>query len=268
MSSIVCFVSDFGSDDAWVGVCHAVMYEDCPEVRVVDLSHEVPPFDIRKGAVVAASGAWQLPSATHLVVVDPGVGGGRREVCLVTGQGTRLVGPDNGVLLPAAWRSGDIAKAFSIDASRFRDEPPFPTFHARDVLAPAAARLACGADPASLGEEIDPAGLVPAPFSRPRSEGGVVLAETLDVDRFGSLRIGVTADELEAFGVTSAGLELSFGHLMIEAPQARTYAEVDEGAPVVIVDSSGWLTLALRKGSAAERYGIEVGTHVRVRVAP
>ena len=106
MQSLICFVSDFGLDDTWVGVCHAVIHRACPQARVVDIAHHVPPFDIRQGAVTASAAVYQVPDAIHLVVVDPGVGPGRRDLCLTTRQGTKLVGPDNGVLLPAARRAG------------------------------------------------------------------------------------------------------------------------------------------------------------------
>jgi len=140
VQSIICFVSDFGTDDTWVGVCHAVILRACPQARVVDLGHHVPAFDIRKGAATAAAGVFQLPDAIHLVVVDPGVGTGRRDICLMTHGGTTLVGPDNGVLIPASWRSGGIREAYVIDPGKIDFRSPLATFHARDVLAPAAAR--------------------------------------------------------------------------------------------------------------------------------
>ncbi|MBN1459885.1 MAG: SAM-dependent chlorinase/fluorinase, partial [Armatimonadetes bacterium] len=147
MQSIICFTSDFGLGDTWVGMCHAVIYRACPQARVVDLAHDIDPFDIRKAAAVAASGVWQLPEAIHLVVVDPGVGGGRRDLCVVTKRGSVLVGPDNGVLVPAIWRAGGIESAFSIVPAQLNFQLPLATFHARDVLAPAAAALACGVEP-------------------------------------------------------------------------------------------------------------------------
>jgi hypothetical protein len=264
VQNIICFVSDFGYDDAWVGVCHAVIHAACPQARVVDLAHQVPPFDIRKGAAVAASGVYQLPEAIHLVVVDPGVGDGRKDLCIVTASGTRLVGPDNGVLLPAAYRVGGVREAFALDPNRIDFRQPLATFHARDVLAPAAAALACGVEPSSLGEPTDPDGLVPAPFERSHTDGDVVIAEVIDIDRFGSIRLGIDRNEIDAVpGQTR--LELGFGHLLAEVPFGRTFHDVTEGEPVALFDSSGWLTIAVAHGSASERYGIEPGTAVRVR---
>ena len=106
MHAIICFTSDFGTGDTWVGMCHAVIHRACPQVKIVDLAHDIPPFDVRKASAVAAAGVWQLPDAIHLVVADPGVGGGRRDLVLLTALGSVLVGPDNGVLIPSTWRSG------------------------------------------------------------------------------------------------------------------------------------------------------------------
>ncbi|MBE0476641.1 MAG: SAM-dependent chlorinase/fluorinase [Coriobacteriia bacterium] len=264
MQPLVCFVSDFGLGDTWVGVCHAVVHKACPHARMVDLDHQVPPFDVRKGSVVAASGVWQLPEAIHLVVVDPGVGGERRDLCMVCEGGTRLVGPDNGVLMPAARRAGGVKAAYAVDPERIDFKQPLATFHARDVLAPTAAALACGVEPASLGAPVDPADLAPAPFEPSRIENGTVVAEVLDIDRFGSIRIGIAEEELAGYGLVSDRVTLGIGHLSVEVPLRRTFSDVESGEPVALVDSSGWLTLALNRASAGERYGVEPGGVVRV----
>ncbi len=264
MQAIICFTSDFGMGDTWVGMCHAVIYRACPQARVVDLAHDVPPYDIRKAAAVAASGVWQLPEAIHLVVVDPGVGGGRRDLCIVTSGGTVLVGPDNGVLIPATWRAGGISEVFVIDPEALTFRSPLATFHARDVLAPAAAALACGVDPAVVGLPVEPDSLAGAPFARADTSNGIVSAEVVDVDRFGSVRLAVSAHDLDQMGLRRATLEMRFEHVAIVAPFGATFSDVPEGDPVALIDSSGWLTLAIRMGSAAERYGIEPGHHVLV----
>ena len=265
MHSIICFTSDFGTSDGWVGVCHAVIYRACPQVRVVDLAHDIPPFDIRKASAVAAAGVWQLPDALHLVVADPGVGGGRRDLVVVTGQGTVLVGPDNGVLIPSTWRSGGIAQVYSIVPAHLDFQPPLATFHARDVLSRATALLACGIDVAALGEPTDPATLMPAPFMRSHVEGDTLMAEVIDADRFGSVRIAASADEIHERGLDKGLMEIVVGHSRIELPFGRTFSDVAEGEAVALIDSSGWLTIAVHLGSAAERYGIEPGALTRVR---
>ncbi len=265
VQNIVCFVSDFGLEDAWVGVCHAVIHNSCPLARVVDLGHQIPPYDLRKGAAVAAAGVYQLPEAIHLVVVDPTVGGGRRDLCLVTASGVRLVGPDNGVLMLAAERAGGVDEAVAIDPSKVDYRKPLGTFHARDVLAPAAAALACGVEPASLGTIVGAETLAPAPVRPTEVDGEYVVAEVIERDRFGSLRTRVAAEQIAQLGLSCDVLELGFGHLVLEVPFAETFSDVAEGEPVALVDSSGWLTLAVRQASAAERYGIEPGAKARIR---
>lgn len=262
---VICFTSDFGLDDTWVGVCHAVIHDLCATAHVADLSHAIPPYDIRKGAAVAASGVHQLPDAIHLVVVDPGVGGRRRDVCVVTTRGTLLVGPDNGVLLPAALRSGGVATAYAIEPSAFSDRPPAPTFHARDVLAPAAAALACGMPPADFGPEIAAVDLAPAPFGQCVRDGDYVLGEVLECDRFGSLRFNVPVERIDELGLRAERLEVGLGHNVLEMPFAATFADVGEGEPVALVDASGWLTLAVNRGDARDRYGVRPGARVRIR---
>lgn len=265
MHSIICFTSDFGTGDGWVGVCHAVMYRACPQVKVVDLAHDIAPFDVRKASAVAAAGVWQLPDALHLVVADPGVGGGRRDLVLVTGQGTVLVGPDNGVLIPSTWRAGGIGSVYSIVPSQLDFQPPLATFHARDVLARAAALIACGIEVPALAQPIDAEGLAPAPFAPSHVEGDALVAEVIDSDRFGSVRIAISAEEARAHHLDQGRLEFVVGHSRIEMPFGRTFSDVEEGEPVALVDSSGWLTIAVHLGSAAERYGIEPGTITHVR---
>lgn len=265
MQPIISFISDFGLEDTWVGVCHAVIKTACPDAFVVDLGHQIPPFDIRKGAVVAAAGVYQLPQAIHLVVVDPGVGPGRRDVCIVTQGGTRLIGPDNGVLLPAAWRAGGVTEAYVIEPSKVGTETPLATFHGRDVLAPAAAALACGEAPASLGDEVKPETLVEAPFGRCEVDGIYVVGEVLEFDRFGSLRFNIPAEQIESLGLASERLEISLGHTSLNVPFGTTFSDVGAGDPVALVDSSGWLTLAVNTGDAADRYGVTPGTTVKVR---
>jgi S-adenosylmethionine hydrolase len=211
---------------------------------------------------------YQRPEAIHVVVVDPGVGGGRRDLCIVTENGTRLVGPDNGVLLPAALRAGGISLVIALDAEKIDRDAPLPTFHARDVLAPAAAALACGVEPSSLGTAVDPSELAPAPFGQYTEDGDYVNGEVLEADRFGSVRFNIPAEDLDKLGLRSAQLEVRIGHNALAVPFASTYADVAEGEPAALVDSSGWLTLAVNQGSAADRFGVSAGAHVKVRSLP
>jgi hypothetical protein len=231
----------------------------------VDLAHSVPPFDIRKGAATAAAGVYQVPDAIHLVVVDPGVGPDRLDICIETSKGTWLVGPDNGVLLPAADRAGGVLRAYGIDASKIDFRSPLATFHARDVLAPVAAALACGVQASSLGSPLTVDQLVEAPFSTCARDGVSVLAEVLETDRFGSIRFNVPSERMEELGLRADMLEIAMRHNTLEVPLVRTFADVGVGEPAAMIDSSGWLTLALNRASADERFGAEIGGPVRLR---
>lgn len=261
MMPIICLVSDFGLDDTWVGVCHAVIARACPEGRVIDLAHHIPPYDVRTGSFVAASGVYQLPEAIHVVVVDPGVGGERRCVCIVTVEGTTLIGPDNGVLIPAASMVGGVDRAFELPV----DAAVSPTFHGRDVFAPSAAKVACGAAPADLWNEVDVATLAVAPFPECDKEGDYIRGEVLGMDRFGSVRLNIPAPRASELGLEGEMLEVGIGHNALAVPFRNTFSEVDAGDPLVMFDSSGWLTLSVNQGSAGDRYGVIPGSRVRVR---
>ena len=263
MTEIICFTSDFGLGDTWVGVCHAQIHRRCPSAHVVDLDHGIGAYDVRKGAAVAASGAFQLPDAIHLVVVDPGVGGARADLCVITTSGCRLVGPDNGVLIPAAERRGGVAVAYALDGPT--SDSGSATFRARDILAPTAGALACGANPSDLGSEVVPSGLVAGPFGDSHTDGAYIVGEIVDADRFGSLRFNVDAQRLAQLGEEVQRLEVELGHNALSVPVARTFSDVPEGEPVAVIDSSGWLTLAVNQGDAADRYGVSPGAHVRLR---
>lgn len=155
--------------------------------------------------------------------------------------------------------------AYAIDQAKIDFRGPLATFHARDVLAPAAAALACGVDPSALGTQIDPETLAEAPFGQCSVQGAYVAGEVLEADRFGSLRFNIPAEDVERFGLRSDRLEITLGHNALTVPFASTFADVSEGDPVALIDSSGWLTLAVNTGDAADRYGVTPGTHVRVR---
>lgn len=262
MRATVCFTSDFGLDDAWVGVCHAVILRSCPQALVVDLAHGIPPFDVRKGAATATAGVVQLPEAIHLVVVDPGVGGSRRDLCITTRSGARLVGPDNGVLMVAAWRTGGVVEAVCLDAGKVGFRGPLPTFLARDVLAPAAAAIACGVAPSALGETVEPDSLSPAPFQRCRFDGRVAELEVVESDHFGSVRFNLPGEDLDLFRGGTRRARLSAGGKVIDAVFGTTFCDVALGDPVLLVDSSGWLTLAVNRGDAARSFALVDGAEV------
>ena len=191
----VTFLSDYGRGDDFVGVCHAVIARIAPEVRVIDLTHDVPRHDVRSAAVILRRALPFCPAGVHLVVVDPGVGGTRRAVAVrVADEGRVLVGPDNGVLWPAAERFGGVVEAVDVAHSPHRLEPVSATFHGRDLFAPVAAHLAAGEPLGAAGEPIEPDELVQLALPTPHVDAERVYAHVVSTDTFGNVALDVTHD--------------------------------------------------------------------------
>lgn len=246
MSPLVTLLTDFGTADGYVAEMKGVLLTLAPEARLVDASHELPPQDVEYARLALARYWRRFPVGTiHLVVVDPGVGSARRAIA-VASDGRLLVGPDNGVLSPALLLPG--ARAVTLPT------PPgaAPTFHGRDLFAPAAARLATGAALEALGEPCDDPIVRRTPEAR-RLDDGAVLGEVIAVDRFGNLVTNLLT-------MRGGSLEVAGQRLAVR----RTYADVAPGTLLALVGSSGLLEVAVREGSAARRLGVARGAAVRL----
>jgi S-adenosyl-L-methionine hydrolase (adenosine-forming) len=261
---VITFLSDYGVSDDFVGVCHGVIATICPQARVIDITHGIPPHNLRAGAAVLREALAYMPRGVHLAIVDPGVGASRRAVALRLNDGRLLVGPDNGLLWPVAQASGGPAQAVDIGRSPFRLEPVSATFHGRDIFAPVAARLAGGAKLAQVGDQCDPDDLVALELPRPRAEDGTLVAHVLYVDRFGNVQLDAGGDDV-------AGIELGqrisvqVGSRTWDCRRVRTFADVDTGELLVYEDSYRRLAVAVREGSAAERLALAADGEVRIR---
>src|SRR5579875_3769326 len=198
---VITFLTDYGLTDPFVGVCHGVIAQRCPEARIIDLSHGIPPQDVRAGAAALARALPFLPVGVLLGVVDPGVGGARRAVAIRAAAGHLLVGPDNGLMWPAACAAGGAEAAVDLADSPFLLEPVSATFHGRDIFAPVAAALAGGARLRDAGTAIDPASLVVLEPLEPRVAEGALHARVAAVDRFGNLELGAVIGHLDAAGL-------------------------------------------------------------------
>lgn len=263
----VFFLSDYGHADEFVGVVHAVLRRLAPEVRVIDLGHEIPPFDVAAGAGLLTRAFPHLGPGVVLAVVDPGVGGTRRGVVVevAAGFGPRwLVGPDNGLLWPAALVAGGVARVVELPAGH--DQGP-ATFDGRDRFAPAAAALCGGADPSSLGRPLDPSALarLGEPLVEAGGSGGErwLRAEVTWVDRFGNAQLSAGGDLVPP----------SVGLVTVTAPadggrprrvrRVRAFSDLSFGEAGVLVDANGHLALVVREGSAAAELGVAAGTVVQ-----
>ncbi len=253
----IVFLSDFGYRNEWVGICHSVIAASSPSTRIVDLSHGVPPLDVRGGAILLQDSRRFLPAeAVVLAVVDPSVGSDR-DVALETEQGRLLVGPDNG-LLGFLWAAdGGVRRAYEITLERIILHPVAPSFHARDVLAPAAAFLAADGALEELGQALDPAGLTMLSFPAASVEKGKIECEVLDLNRFGNVLLNVTSSDFSAAGFDQAdavAIDATGGSAT--ARRVSTYVDVESGDWGLIVDPRGWLSVIRgNPANAAEGLG-------------
>jgi S-adenosyl-L-methionine hydrolase (adenosine-forming) len=272
---LVTFLSDYGYADGYAGICHGVIARRCPTARVIDISHAIPPQDVRAGALVLADSLPYMPPGVHLAIVDPDVGAGsdsarvraQHALALRTVEQDRLlVGPDNGLLMLAAERFGGVAQALEISRSRERLEPVSHTFHGRDIFAPVAGALAGGEPLASLGEELDAAGLSPLELPMAHVLDGVLTAHVLRADHFGNLSLDASPAQFEQAGLKlgrTLAIEIA-GHTF-PARYVSSFADVAAGELLLYEDSRRMTAIAVNRGSAAERLGAERDQELLVR---
>jgi len=260
----IIFLSDYGLDDEFVGICHGVIARLAPDTHVIDLSHGIPRADVRAGALrLAAARPYMPPDSVYLAVVDPGVGTARRAIAVEDPDGFHGVGPDNG-LLSQLW-TGPPARAVEITSEEVVLRPASATFHGRDVFAPAAAHLALERPILELGPQIPVESLVRIEVPR-AVVGERVSCEVLSVDRFGNVQLAARPEDDPALERASRVVVARGGREWAVA-RARTFGEVAQGEPLLIVDSSGRLSLTVNGGSAAEAFGLRPGDRVELRPA-
>lgn len=260
----VALLTDFGHRDPFVGICHGVMLREDPAIRLIDIAHGIPRQDIFAGAIALADAAPFMPDdCVFFCVVDPGVGGDRRAIAAQAASGSYFVGPDNGLMHAALTAAGGAVVAVEISESPWRLEPVSSTFHGRDIFAPVAAKLACGAPLADAGSAFDETTIMALPEPKVEWSGDAVTTSVVAVDDFGNLRL---AGRIGDFGRIYRGdrLEIISGDRTWQAAAAGSYSEAENGALLLIEDSTGSPTLVVNRGSAASRMGLSPGDPVRV----
>jgi S-adenosylmethionine hydrolase len=267
----VSFLTDYGTADEFVGVVKSVIRDLAPHTTVIDLTHEIAPFDVRAGSLALARSIAYVPSGIVLAIVDPGVATDRRAVAIeVAGGAGVLVGPDNGLLAPAVALAGGAERAVELTNPQFQLEAPGATFAGRDVFAPAAAYLCNGVDLHDLGRPVDPGALLPGTIPLPRDEGDEIIAEVLWVDRFGNAQLNVGPDDLPAAWGSDVQLRVSdptdlSGSTVRRATRATSFAELAGGAAGLVLDSYGMYAIAFDQRSAADELGVAAGDQVVLR---
>jgi S-adenosyl-L-methionine hydrolase (adenosine-forming) len=263
---IITLLTDYGRDDDFVGVCHGVIRRIHPEATIVDITHGLPRYAVRQGALVLRNTLPFMPVGVHVAVVDPQVGTERRGLALETADGRILVGPDNGLLSLAWERCGGIELAVDITRSPHRLEPVSATFHGRDIFVPVAAHLASGAELADAGDPLDPSALAVVELPAPRNEDDALVAHALVIDRFGNVGLDVGHDHTAGTGITLGGsLEIEVAGERYLATYAQTFADVRPGELIVYEDAYRTLALAINRGDAAGTLSVRPDAEVRLR---
>jgi hypothetical protein len=262
--AVVTFLSDYGLDDDFVGVCHGVIAGIAPAVRVVDITHGIARHDVRSGALVLRRALAFMPPGVHLAVVDPEVGGQRRAVALrCAGDEARvLVGPDNGLLALAAQHFGGVVEAVDVGRSPLRLEPVSASFHGRDVFAPVAAHLAAGsASLAEAGDPLDPAELVALDLPHARATDDGLLTHALHADRYGNVVLDAGHEDLAGSGLRLGRAVTVNGR---PALYATTFTDVPAGGLLLYEDGYRVLSLAVNRGSALASLGLQLDDEILI----
>lgn len=266
--AIISLTSDFGVQSQGVGIMEATAYAIAPEVRLVHLMHGLPEFDITAAARTMETTRY-LPVGFHVCICDPGVGTDRRAIICEVGRGDYLVGPDNGVLVPASRILGGATKVHQIANPNYMRLPVSPIFHGRDVFVPAAAHLSNGVPIEDFGPKLNPALLVPAPYEEALVDGDRVAATVIQVNRFGSVHLNILHESWDKMGAVEgsmARLRLPSGH-EVEARVSRTFGDVAPGKNVILKDDYGRVEIAKNLGSFVQDYPLNLGDSVEVILA-
>ena len=264
----VSFLTDYGTADEFVGVVKSVIRDIASHAAVIDLTHEIAPFDIRAGSLALARCIGYVPSGVVLAVVDPGVATARRAVAIeVAGGAGVLIGPDNGLLAPAVAMAGGAEHAVELTNPEYQLGAAGATFAGRDVFAPAAAHVCNGVPLAELGPQVDPALLLPGTVPLPREDGDALVTEVLWIDRFGNAQLNVGPDDLPAGWGSHLQVQVGSptepsGTTVRSAIRAASFAELAGGAVGLVLDSYGMLAVSMDQRSAADELGLAAGDQV------
>ncbi len=259
---IIALLTDLGSKDFYVGAMKGIIYSICPEVTVVDITHQITPYNLQEGSRTLYHTAKEFPPGTIFVaVVDPVTGTKRRPMVLLTLDGKYFVGPDNGIF-SLVFREVGVRKIYQIKNPKWlRQKGVSKTFHGRDIFAPVAAHLAAGWPVEEVGPEIKAYSLLSSKPAKRR--GNRIEGEVTAADRYGNVILNIPGKLFEEFGIKrGTRLQVHFKNKKLMIKWAATYGEVPEGEGVILISGGGFLELAVNRGNAARKYGLEVGEAV------
>ena len=274
MRPVITFLTDFGPSAP--AVCRGVMYGICPDATIIDVSHQVPRYSIREGAGTLVFALPYMPVGVHVAVVDPGVGTERLPIAIKAARGDVLIGPDNGLLVPAAEALGGIVAVRALENRALMLPTITSSFHGRDIFSPMAAHLSNGVAFEAVGPEVDAATLVRLPVVHPTIGDGVLETSITHVLIFGYTTFAGTPSDLEAaIGPLQPGRPVILEFPAVDGQAAveertvweQTFGRVPVGASLLMADSEGHLSFADNQGDAAKRLGLTLDRPVRIRPA-
>ena len=261
----ISLTSDFGVQSQGVGIMEATALEINPDANVIHLMHGLPDFDLVYAARTMET-LSHMPTGFHVCVVDPGVGTKRKPIIIETGRGDYLIGPDNGVLIPATRFLGGIRKAVEITNEKYMRKPVSPVFHGRDIFTPAAAYLSKGVSIDEFGKRINPEDLAQAPYEEARINGNEINAVVISINKFGSLHLNIRHEIWDKFNVEiGENIALKIRNKSIEIPHCRTFGDVNKGKPLIFRDDYGRIEIALNMGNFSKEFKVKIADKCVIR---
>jgi S-adenosyl-L-methionine hydrolase (adenosine-forming) len=261
MNRLITLLSDFGTQDNYVGVMKAVIAQIAPATQVIDLTHQIAPQDIAAARFnLMTAYPYCPPGSVHVAVVDPGVGGARRAIAIALADGF-LVGPDNGLFSGVLSQRQALEAVVLTEPRYWRSPTPSQTFHGRDIFAPIAAHLSAGVPFTQLGQSIDPATLVTLEIPPWQHDGEAIAGVVQYVDRFGNLVTTIPAER-----VPVEGWYIKLEETLI--PGGSAYSAVRRGEAIALAGSHGWVEIAINGGNAHHQLAISVGHFVQLWAVP
>ncbi len=262
---IITLTTDFGIQSQGIGNMEGVIADIAPTARVIHLMHGLPSFDLRSAARTMETVAY-MPVGVHVCVVDPGVGTDRKPLIIQTKRGDYLIGPDNGVLLSAVAVLGGHKKVVAITNTKFMLLPISPIFHGRHIFAPAAAHLSNGVPIDQFGPVIGFNTLEPAPYQEATIKNGIIEAEVITINKFGSLNLNILHATWNTFGVLHKQMvKVTINGKTIPMPFVETFGQVKPQEPLILKDDYGRVEIAINLGDFAKKYKVTVGDKLLIK---
>ncbi len=261
----ITLTSDFGVQSQGIAIMEAVALEINPEAHILHLMHGLPDFNLFYAARTMETISY-MPIGYHVCVVDPGVGTKRKPIIIETGRGDFLIGPDNGVLIPATRFLGGIKKAVEVTNTRYMGKPVSPVFHGRDIFTPAAAYLSKGIKIEEFGKKLDINKLTKGPYEEATIKNYQIEAVIISINKFGSAHLNIMHGIWDKFNVNLGKfIEIRVNKKNIKLPFARTFGDVAKGKALIFKDDYGRMEIALNMGNFCRKYGLKIGDNCTIK---